>query len=54
MTISRRNFLRQAGIVAAAMGSIDTVLRSRSSGVGYHRVSNFVHLDTGTCRSWHG
>ena len=26
----------------------------RRGGVGYYRASNFVHLDTGAVRSWHG
>ncbi len=26
----------------------------RRGGVGYYRASNFVHLDTGSLRSWHG
>ncbi|MDE2304492.1 MAG: DUF882 domain-containing protein [Gammaproteobacteria bacterium] len=32
----------------------EAALALRRGGVGYYRASNFVHLDTGAFRTWHG
>ena len=44
--------VRLAGINCADLAARAQPLRR--GGVGYYRASDFVHLDTGACRIWHG
>jgi uncharacterized protein YcbK (DUF882 family) len=32
----------------------DLALAARAGGVGYYQRSNFVHIDTGSFRTWNG
>jgi uncharacterized protein YcbK (DUF882 family) len=44
--------VRMAGIDCADLA--DRAENLRRGGVGYYRASNFVHVDTGAFRTWHG
>ena len=44
--------VRISGVNCADLAA--TALKQKLGGVGYYRVSDFVHLDTGACRHWRG
>jgi uncharacterized protein YcbK (DUF882 family) len=48
---------RAIDVRLAGVGCADLAARARDmsrGGVGYYRKSDFVHLDTGACRTWNG
>ncbi len=42
--------VRLAGVASASLARV--ALQQSSGGVGFYRVSDFVHVDTGRVRSW--
>lgn len=58
--VARHSFHMQGRAIDVRLAGVDCArlaqkaLSLRRGGVGYYRVSNFVHLDTGTCRTWRG
>ena len=50
--VGRAIDVRLSGVDCASLAS--RALDLKCGGVGYYRASNFVHLDTGACRTWKG
>ena len=58
--VSQHSLHMQGRAIDVRMSGVDCAdlaahaLELKRGGVGYYRASNFVHLDTGSFRTWHG